>query len=215
MFPIFLNLQDRLGVVIGGGPVGRRKADALHSAGARVRLVCLETAPPGFAGEWIKAAYAPAHLHGASLAFAAATPEVNRRVVADARARGLWVNSATGPENGDFFLPSVLRRDDLVLAVGTSGTAPALAGTIRRLLERQLDDAFGAWVRLLAELRPMIQNMAAGDRPACWECLCDARWLERLRLEPMAAVRAAMVNTLLERRPSAPGNLPAKSSENL
>src|SRR5439155_684921 len=45
MLPITLNVAGRLAVVIGGGPVGRRKADALLAAGARVLLVSLDARP--------------------------------------------------------------------------------------------------------------------------------------------------------------------------
>src|SRR5947199_174915 len=74
MFPVMLNLRGRLGVVIGGGPVGRRKANALLDAGSTVRLVCL--APPALplraCLEWRTEPYRPDHLDGAALVFAAA-----------------------------------------------------------------------------------------------------------------------------------------------
>ena len=42
--PIFLRVQDRLAVVIGGGAVASRKAELLLKCGARVRLVAPELA---------------------------------------------------------------------------------------------------------------------------------------------------------------------------
>jgi siroheme synthase-like protein len=195
MFPIFLDLAGRLCVVVGGGAVGRRKGDALLAAGAVVRVVCREPPPAdGARFDWRTEPYRPDHLGGAALVFAAATADVNRQVVADARSRGLWVNSATDPTAGDFFLPATVRRGEFVLAVGTGGVAPAIAAEVRRRLDAEFDSAFGDWVAILAELRPIVRERIADEeaRHALFTRLSRWEWLERLRSEGLDAVRVAM-----------------------
>jgi siroheme synthase-like protein len=195
-FPAFLNLAGRLALVVGGGPVGRRKAAALRAAGARVRLVCLEGPPSGPADpnlHWLTEPYRPSHLDGATLVVAAGPPEVNARVLADARARGLWASSASDPGAGDFILPATVRRGEFVLAVSTGGAAPGLARAVRRRLEAEFDESFAAWVELLAQLRPLVLRLPdARRRRALFARLCAWEWLERLRRDGADEVRAAM-----------------------
>jgi siroheme synthase-like protein len=201
MFPVFLNTTDRLAVVVGGGPVGRRKVEALLAADAKVRLVCLDPPPADVDTrvEWRQESYHAGHLDGAVLVFAAATAEVNRRVIADARARQIWVNAAHDPAAGDFFVPSTVRRGEFVVAIGTGGAAPALARAVRTHLEEHFDEAFGQWVELLGELRPVVMERI-GDperRQQTLVALCDWQWLERLRRDGVDAVRAQLTALVL------------------
>lgn len=136
-YPIQLQLSGQLCVVVGGGPVGRRKVAGLLAADARVRLVCPE-APPGLPVEveLREREYRQGDLAGARVAFAATDdPPVNAAVVRDARAAGILVCSVAAPATGDFVLPAVLRRGEMTVAVATGGVSPALAGLLREHLE--------------------------------------------------------------------------------
>jgi precorrin-2 dehydrogenase/sirohydrochlorin ferrochelatase len=147
MYPVFLNLKKRLAVVVGAGPVGGRKVAGLLAAGATVRVVCLEQAPiPGV--EWITEPYRPEHLDGAALVFAAVNPEINAQVVADAQARGIWVCDAADGTRGDFHTPAVLRRGELVVAVGTGGKSPTVAVQLRDFIATQINSE---WIYRLQE----------------------------------------------------------------
>jgi precorrin-2 dehydrogenase/sirohydrochlorin ferrochelatase len=112
----------------------------------------------------------------------------------DGRARGVWVNAATAPESGDFILPAVVRRGDLTLAVGTGGSAPALARRIREKLEGEFDAAFAEWVRVLAEVRGEVLASVPDEvrRRELLDSFAEWSWLSRLRSEGAAAVLAAM-----------------------
>jgi precorrin-2 dehydrogenase/sirohydrochlorin ferrochelatase len=196
VFPLLLNISDKLVIVVGGGAVGLRKLDAILDSGAAVRLIDPRPLPNLPAGvTHIAEAYRVEHLDGAALAFACATPEVNAAVVADCRERGVWVNTATSPAEGDFALPAVVRRGELTLAVSTGGASPALARRIREKLEAEFDAAFAEWVRLLAEVRIEVLAKIVDEnrRRELLDGFADWSWLTRLRTEGADAVRAAML----------------------
>lgn len=156
-YPILLNLEDRLCVVVGAGPVGMRKVRGLKNAGARVRLIAPEppaeeTLPEGI--EVIRRPFRAGDLEGAVLAFAATDDRrTNAVVVGEARRRGIPINVADVPGEGDFTLPALLRRGEVTVAVSTAGRSPALAALLRDTLGDLVGPEWGTALEIAAALR--------------------------------------------------------------
>jgi len=195
LYPVFLKLEGYTCLVVGGGVVGIRKARSLLEAGALVRLACPDAAPSDLPTglEWIEGPYSTSCLVDVSLVCAAATPEVNQMVVADANALGIWVNSASDPESGDFLVPASVRLGNIELAISTGGASPAVAAYIRDQLASQVDGAIIAWVQVLATLRKEIQfSLPATACASLLREFADPKWLDRIRLQGVDEVARAM-----------------------
>jgi precorrin-2 dehydrogenase/sirohydrochlorin ferrochelatase len=107
-------------------------------ARARVVVISSDVSPElaSMSVEVRRRPYREGDLEGAFLAFAATNRrEVNAAVAREAQERGVPVNVADEPSEGDFALPSTLRRGQLQVAVSTGGASPTLARRIRRELE--------------------------------------------------------------------------------
>ncbi len=160
LYPVCLDITDKLCVVVGGGSVALRKVNGLLKAGARVRVISPELVDPlaGLAAggeiQWIRRGFAAGDLGDAFLAFAATDqPEVQKAVAAEAAERERLVNVIDDPARCTFQVPAVVRRGDLLLAVSTSGTSPALAAVIRQELEDRYGEEYAVLLRLMAEIR--------------------------------------------------------------
>ena len=218
-YPLFIDLTNRLTVVVGAGNVAARKVDKLLSAGARVRVVAREIAErveslvAGGTGslsasvsaantgrqaaratqlELVRENFRPDHVKGAFLVFACTdNPEVNAEVAKAARAAGALVNRADAPDDCDFFVPAVSEHGPVKLAISTGGASPALAKFIRRQLDEHLPPGLGELAGELAEARSMVQKRVARpeDRAAIWETLCGEESIRRLTDEGMDAWR--------------------------
>ena len=138
-YPIFLDVRDRLAVVVGGGRVAARKVSGLVEAGARVRVVAPRLAAGLGAQEVQRRSYRRGDLKGAVLAFAATNDrEVNHAVAAEARRRRIPVNVADSVEDCTFLVPARLTRGPVQIAISTSGKSPRLARQLRQKLEAAL-----------------------------------------------------------------------------
>jgi precorrin-2 dehydrogenase len=156
--PIFHDLSGRRCVVVGGGEVANRKARKLLQAGARVVVISPEVKPEleSVAVEVHRRPYEEGDLEGAYLAFAATdSRETNAAVAREAKERGVPVNVADRPSDGDFALPSTLRRGRLQVAVSTGGASPTLA----RRIKNELEEAFGPeWAGVVEEFDKARRN---------------------------------------------------------
>lgn len=164
-YPLLLNLADRLCVVVGGGPVGRRKMAGLLAAGARVRLIDLQPPPSEWSGriEIVNRGYRAEDLQGARLVFAATDDnDLNRTIAAEARRQGALVCLPGEPAAGDFTLPAVLRRGELTVTVSTAGGSPALSRLLKEQLGEWLPGYWATVVQILAAARN--KHLAEPDR---------------------------------------------------
>ncbi len=162
-YPIFLELSGRRVVVVGGGVVAVRKAQALLAAGARLVVVTeridnmLTVLCRGKKAELIKSKYSKDYLAGAVLAIAATNNhKLNRRIYKDCQELEVLCNVVDEPELCDFFVPAVVRRGDLQIAIGTEGHCPAYAGHIRKKLEEIFTEEHGQFLAELETIRKRI-----------------------------------------------------------
>jgi len=180
-YPISLDMSNRPCLVIGGGAVAARKAEALLDVGALVTVISpklteqLSSRVGKGKIDHIAREYQNGDLDGYAIVFVATdNNDVNKAVAQEGRSRRIWVNAADDPENCDFILPSVLRRGDLTVAVGTGGASPALAKVIREDLEGYITEDYTLLTRITGEVRrELMENSQAPSADAWRKALND------------------------------------------
>jgi len=175
-YPVNLLVRGRRVVVVGGGRIAARKIEPLLELGADVLVVAPVVndevrawADQGRCSVAVRG-FGPDDLDGVQLALTATDdPAVNRAVFEAAEARGIWVNSADDPDNCSFTLLSVVRRSDLVVAIGTGGRSPALAAYLRRTLDEELGPEYATLLDLLSEAREAMRASGRSSEDADWQ----------------------------------------------
>lgn len=162
--PVMLKLQDKTCLVVGGGAVAERRIASLLGAGARVRVVSpvLSAKIRRWAAdnriEAILRRYRFQDQEGAYLVVAATDcAAVNEQVMRQAQSADRLVNMAERPELGNVIMPSVVRRGRLVIAVSTSGAAPAVAASISRQLQDLYGEEYEEYLDFFSEFRQQVR----------------------------------------------------------
>ena len=164
LFPIFVKLQGRLVVVVGGGNIAAGKIPGLLQSQARVRIIApqinSQISAWVNAGEidWSSKEFVPEDLKDATLVIAATSiPAVNAAVFQAAEARGIFCNAVDDIANCHFYYGSIVQRGDLQIAVSTNGKSPALAQRLRKELEQQYPAEYAAWLDSLGDAREKLR----------------------------------------------------------
>jgi precorrin-2 dehydrogenase / sirohydrochlorin ferrochelatase len=181
-YPIFLEMNGQRAVVIGGGAVAVRKAQTLLDCGARVVVVAENIDKMMVAlckhknAELIKSKYQKSYLAGAVLAIAATNDhKLNKQIHKDCQELEILCNVVDVPELCDFFVPAVVKRGSLQIAVGTEGNCPAYAGHLREKLEKLFTEKHGLFLDELEKIRQkiLIEIPEANKRKIILGTLCD------------------------------------------
>ena len=159
-YPLFLDLNGRNVLVVGGGTVAERKVDSLLAVGAAVTLVApvvnsaLAELARSNSIQLRQRKFADSDLEGAVLVISATDDATaQQQVAAAARARNIPINTVDQPQLCDFIVPAVVRKGDVVVAISTSGRSPALAAALRAKVETVVTDEAARAAQVLGEIR--------------------------------------------------------------
>ena len=167
--PLLLDLAGRRVTCVGGGPVAAAKVVPFAAAGAEVHVIS-PTCHPDLAAvathherQWQAGDLATTPPTWLVVA-ATGVPAVDDAVHAEAERAGTWCLRIDG--RGPVAVPSVIRDEDLLVAVSTG--APALTKRLRQHLEATLDGRWADAARTLAALRrdPGVRAALAEVPPA-------------------------------------------------
>jgi precorrin-2 dehydrogenase/sirohydrochlorin ferrochelatase len=201
-YPVFIDINARKCLVVGGGAVGTRKALALVACGAIVTVVSPE------ATEKLKTlaqqgvitlktrTYRPADMDGMFLVFGATNNDVlNRQINQDAEKLNTLCNIADRPEVCNFILPATVKRDDLVIAISTSGKSPAFAKKLRKQLEQQFGPEYANFLTLMGGIRSLLlrEKHAPEAHKPIFNRIIDSNIIDLIRED-----KKAEINNLLQ-----------------
>lgn len=199
LYPLNLNIENKNCVVIGGGEVALRKIQGLLAAGAKVKVI----APEVCAGveelfqhgkiSLIRENFSE-DLLGDEIILIAATnnPEVNRQAAESAQSKKILVNVVQGAF-GNFFVPSSIRRGDLLLTISTGSNSPAFSKFLRQMLEEELGENFGAGLEIISHYRREVKRLLPNPKAR------KIFWQEFLTKEVWELLKAGELDDLEER----------------
>ncbi len=164
--PLFVKLEGRPVILLGGGEAAEAKRRLLERAGADV-----------LTDENARATLAIVAIEAEAEAQAAVTR---------LKARGVLVNAVDRPALCDFTLPAIVDRNPVLIAIGTGGASAGLAKALRQRLEALIPASLGSLAMALSRARDGIRARwpdAAARRRAI-----DGALSERGPLDPLTGV---------------------------
>jgi len=169
-YPIYLDIEERDVLIIGGGNVCARKAETMMKYGAKVTI-----ASPEFTDEieqWgrdgvlqlERRVYDESLLAGRAVVIASTDdPCVNARIARDCRRRRIPVNVVDVTHLCEFIVPAIVEQGSIQIAVSTGGKSPALARTLKEDLQRLVGSEYAEVNDLLGTLRKSAKKVLPTD----------------------------------------------------
>ncbi len=165
LFAIFLKLDGRPCLVVGGGAIAEGKIASLLRSGARVTVASPHLTPALLQRahrdeiRWESRSFRADDLDGIFLVVAATSScETNALVYREADRRGILCNAVDQPQDCHFYYPAVVDRGALQIAISTTGLSPSLAQRLRKELEVQFGPEYERWVEWLGRVRSALMS---------------------------------------------------------
>ena len=176
-YPIYLDLESRHCVVIGGSDDAARKVQGLVNCRAKVTVISpalvksLQPLVELEAVTWLRKVYTSGDLAEATLVIVADSEdvEINKQVFAEAELRNILVNVSDKPQMCSFIAPAIAEKGSLKIAISTGGGSPALTRKVKDLVSNSGVLDWGDLIPLLSKVRSELKIQGKNVRPDSWQ----------------------------------------------
>jgi len=165
-FPLYLNLQNRKIVLIGGGKIALKKLKKLVDFTLDITVISKEVSNEflEFATKYnipiYKKAYQKSDIDGYDIVVVATnTQDLHKQIYQESRSSRVLVNSIDNIKYCDFIFPSYIKKGDLTISISTSGASPAMTKRLRIYIEKLLPSNI---VEFLEEMKRLRETMPKG-----------------------------------------------------
>ncbi|MFB5663331.1 bifunctional precorrin-2 dehydrogenase/sirohydrochlorin ferrochelatase [Alteribacillus sp. HJP-4] len=145
-FPVYMTIEKKKAVIIGGGTIALRKAEKLLSAQAEVIVVAPDLHQDLFSLYekesivWIKDICRREYFEDAFIIVSASGDKQAQAVIEAAARENQLVNGADNPSIGNIAFPATIESREVHIAVSTNGRNPALAKKLKQKISSQLPE---------------------------------------------------------------------------
>lgn len=168
LFPFFKEIEGMRALIVGGGEVALRRADALLRSSARVTCIAPEFCEgmTELNAERIRRRIERQDLSGWDIVIAATDDRaLNASVAEMAKSQGSEVSVADDPEAGTFLFPGVVRRGGMIIAISSGGASPSASKYVRERIESVIPENFESVLESM-EIARRLAKTAVSDQKA-------------------------------------------------
>jgi len=150
-------------LVIGGGSVAEQKVRMLLKFNTKVKVISplftknLSNLQKKGKIEIVPREYRKGDIDNAILVFAATNnKEINKVIKTDALSLHIPVNVVDDPALCDFIVPSIVKKESIIVAISTSGTLPMLSKRLRKDIGTILSKDYIRYAKKIGEFRKIL-----------------------------------------------------------
>lgn len=167
-FPAFIQLENKKVLIVGGGKIALEKLEKLLDFTDDIFLIANEFSDSILEKikeknlQYKKDFYTLGDIKEYSVVIVAVDSiELQKAIFLESKDYNCLCNSVDSVEYCDFIFPSYIKKDDLTIAISTSGTSPAFAKHFKAYLAQRIPKGMS---KFLKEMKTLRQTLPKGEK---------------------------------------------------
>lgn len=159
-FPAFIKLDNKKVLIVGGGYIAYEKLSRMLDFTNDITVIAVELSTEMFDSisenglSFEQRRYKVGDIEGFAVVIVAVDDlAVQEAIFYESKSNNCLCNAVDSVEYCDFIFPSYVKKDDLTIAISTSGASPAMAKHLKRYLQEFIPSNISSFLKEMKTLR--------------------------------------------------------------